>query len=214
MKKFPATLLCGLAAMLLTIVLYFTILGNIVLTAIHFICLIAILISEALTTLYAWKCKGSPRKLAAAVVSALLVPYAIVLSVVYIINFPEGYGTYIGWYVAGVLVVNILAFILMRFDNTKAAENTQLQDAKGNMLKLRKLVKCIMADPAAKSYEARLYALEEKLHFSNDAVIVPEDADIRALLLQLQENIADPEFDHAQLLDKLEKLVDRRKIMA
>ena len=30
---------------------------------------------------------------------------------------------------------------------------------------------------------------------------------------QLQEKIADPEFDCEQALEKLEKLIDRRKIM-
>lgn len=213
MKKFSAVLLCGLAAMLLTVVLYFTILGNILLTAIHFIALFAILLAEAVTTAYIYFAKGSPRRIAAAVVSGVMIPFAAILSVVYIVNFPEGYGTYIGWYCAGTLVVNLLGFILVRFDANKSDENATLQNAKSNMLNLRKLVMCILADPAAKPYEDKLRSLEEKLHFSNDCVIVAEDDNIRLLLLQLQENIADPEFDCEQMLQKIGKTIDQRKIM-
>lgn len=213
MKKVSAVLLCGLAAMVLTIVLYFTILGNVVLTAIHFISLIAILLAEVVTTGYVYFAKGSPRRIAAAVVSGFMIPFAAILSVVYIASFPKGYGTYIGWYCAGMLVVNLLGFILIRFDSNKSDENTNLQNAKSNMLSLRKLVMCILADSAAKPYEDKLRSLEEKLHFSNDCIIAAEDEDIRLLLLQLQENIADPEFDCEQMLQKIEKIIDQRKIM-
>ena len=213
MKKFSAVLLCGLMAMLLTVVLYFTILGNTLLTAIHFISLAAILLAEAVTTAYIYFAKGSPRRIAAAVVSGIMIPFATVLSVVYIVNFPEGYGTYIGWYCAGTLVVNLLGFILARIDSNKSDENATVQNAKSNMLNLRKLVMCILADPAAKPYEDKLRSLEEKLHFSNDCVIAAEDENIRLMLLQLQENVADPEFDCEQMLQKIEKTIDRRKIM-
>ena len=213
MRRFPAVLLVGIAVMVLTIVLYFTILGNALLEAIHFIALVAILLSEGITTAYACVVKGSPRKFAAVLVSGVMIPFAIVLSMVYIVNFPKGYGTYLGWYFAGHLVTNILAFILLRFDAGKKEGNQNLQNAKSNMLGLRKLVKCILADPAAQPFAARLNALEEKLHFSNDGVIEAGDENIRLLLLQLQENIADPEFDTEQMLTKLEKAVDVRSIM-
>ena len=213
MKKFPAALVCGLAAMLLTIVLYFTILGNILLTAIHFISLAAILLAEIVTTIYACSAKGSPRRVAAAVVSSILIPYAVILSVVYIVNFPCGYVTYIGWYCGGVIVVNLIAFLLMRLDAQKSNENDLLQAAKNNMLVLRKIVKCIMADPAAQAHSAKLRALEEKLHFSNDCVIAAEDENIRLLLIQLQENIASAEFDVDQMLERIEKAIDIRNIM-
>lgn len=214
MKKFPAVLVGGIAAMLLTIVLFFTILGNVLLTAIHFITLVAILVAEGVTTGYLYFAKGSPRRLAAAVVSAIMIPFSMILSVVYIVNFPEGYGTYCGWYCAATLVVNLLAYILVHFDSRKSDENDSLQTAKENMLNLRKIVKCIQADAAAKPYDDRLRKLEEKLHFSNDCVISADDENIRLMLLQLQANVANPEFDVAQMLEQIEKAVDTRNIMA
>lgn len=214
MKKFSTVLLCGLSAMALTVILYFTVLSNALLTAIHFIALIGILLAEGITTAYVYLFKGSPRRIAAAVISGLMIPFATILSVVYIVNFPEGYGTYIGWYCAGTVVVNLLAFVYIQFDSNRATENIPLQNAKSNMLTLRKLVMCIVADPAAKPYEDRLRKLEEKLHFSNDCVIATEDEKIRQLLLQLQDNIADPEFDCESALQKLELTIDQRKIMA
>ena len=213
MKKFSAVLLCGLAAMLLTVVLYFTILGNVLLTAIHFITIVAILLAECITTLYIQCAKGSPRRIAAAFVTGLMIPFSAILSVVYIVNFPEGYATYIGWYCAGTVIVNVIAFILVRFDFRKNDENNRIQEAKSNILNLRKIVKCILADPAAQPYAEQLRRLEEKLHFSNDSVIADEDENIRMLLLQLQENIADTEFDSVQMLEKIGKAIDMRNIM-
>lgn len=213
MKKFPGVLVGGIAAMLLTVVLFFTILGNIILTAIHFITLVAILVAEGVTTGYLYFAKGSPRRLAAALVSAIMIPFSVILSVVYILSFPEGYGTYIGWYVAGTLVVNLFGYILVHFDSRKNDENDSLQAAKNNMLNLRKIVKCIQADVAAKPYDDRLRKLEEKLHFSNDCVISAADENIRSMLLNLQSNIANEDFDAAQMLEQIEKAVDTRNVM-
>ena len=130
------------------------------------------------------------------------------------VNFPEGYLAYIILYVVGLILANIVPFILTRFDSNRTEENNQLQEAKANMLHLRKIVMCIMADQAAQPYDAKLRALEEKLHFSKDNVIAAEDVQIRDLLLQLQENIANPEFDSEQLMQDITKLIDRRNIMA
>ena len=213
MKKFPAVVICGIAAMVLTIILYFTILGNVILAAIHFISLVAILIAEGITTFYAAQIGGSPRRLAATVVSAVMIPVSLLLSAVYIVNFPEGYGSYMGWYLSGTLIVNILAYVLMHFDTKRTAENDRFQHARDNMMAMRKRVRCIMADPAAKPYAQKLRALEEKLHFTNDAVIVAEDETIARMLMKLQSNIANPEFDTNQLLTELEQTIDMRDIM-
>ena len=213
MKKFPISLLCGIAAIIITIILFFTILGNTLLAAIHFISLVAIVLAEAIATGYAVISKGSPRKVAAAVIVSIMVPFSIILSVVYIVNFPKGYGTYLGWYFAGTVLVNALAWTLCHFNANKSAENTQLQAAKQNMLALRNLVKCVMAEPAAKAYEKQLRALEQSLHFSNDCVIAPEDESIRQMLLQLQASVSDPECDVAKMLTDIETAVKRRTAM-
>lgn len=214
MKKLPMALVCGIAVIALTIVLYFTILSNALLEAIHFISLVAIVLAEIITTCYACFVRDNPRKLAAVVVSGFMVPISVILSVVYIVNFPEGYGTYMGLYSVGLLVTNIFAYILLRFDADKSEENDRLQNAKGHMLMLRKMVMCVMAESGAEPYQARLRALEENLHFSNDGVIVPEDEHIRQMLLQLQENIGNPGFGTEELLDKIEKAVRMRAIIA
>lgn len=214
MKRFSMSLLCGMAVMLLTVVLYFTILGNILLTAIHFVTLAAILLSEGVVVIYAYFAKGSPRRVAAAIVSGFMFPYSVMLSVVYVVNFPNGYATYIGWYCAGTVIVNALAILLVQLDLRKNDENTQLQAGKRNMLELRKMVMCILADPASKPYTNQLRALEEKLHYSNDSVISNEDGNIRALLQELDGNISNPEFDVEMMIRKIEQSIDARNIMA
>lgn len=213
MKKVASVLLCALAAIAITVILYLTIFGTGVWGVIHFVTLFAVVLAEIVTAGYACLVDGSPRKVAAVILSAFMIPYSAILSVVYITGFPYGYGTYLGWYFAGTVAVNAICLILLLFDSGKKRENDRLQDAKENMLELRKLVKCIMADPASEPVAEQLRALEEKLHFSNDSVITADDEKIRLLLLQLQENIADPEFDREQLLQKIEKAVTTRSIM-
>lgn len=88
----------------------------------------------------------------------------------------------------------------------------EAQNAKSNLLGLRKIAKAVLVDPAAAQYAGRIRALEEKLHFSNDNVIAPEDENIRHMLLQLQSGIADPEFDCEKMLTDLEKAIDLRNI--
>lgn len=212
MKKIPAAVVVGLGIMVLTVILYFAFLGNVVLAGIHIISLFGILIAEGITTLFAMFANGSPRKIAAVVLSALLVPFAATLSLVYIVNFPLGYGAYVGWYCAATLVVVCLAWILFRFDTRKSQEDHSLQHAKNNMTELRKMVLCILADPDAKPYTVALKEVDEKLRFSGDNVISTEDDSIRQMLQDLQKNIANPDFDKEALLRELKKSIDRRAI--
>ena len=213
MKRPSAVLICGILVMVLTAVVFFTIVGFGALSAIHFITLTAMLISEAITTGYAYLAKGSARRYAAAFVTAAMIPFSVYLSIVYITRFPLNYGTYVGLFVAGQLVVNIIGFVLVRFDSNKTEENQQFQDAKANMLNMRKLVKAIMADPAAQPIADELRALEDKLHFSNDNVIAAEDDQIRAMLAELMQNVENPEFDCKQHIAKINKVIDMRNIM-
>lgn len=214
MRKKATPLIIGIATILVTILLYFTIFNNVVLGAIHFISLVAIVLSEIIATAYAYGIGDSPRRLAAVVIVAAMVPVSIALSAIYILCFPLGYATYIALFVVGQIVVNALAFILLHVDWTRERDNNQLQDAKENMRMLRAVVKGIMSDPAAKPYAGRLRALEEELHFSNDAVILQEDADIHQQLLELRDNIAVDGYDVEGKLAKIEKAVKMRKITA
>ncbi|MBR5528925.1 MAG: hypothetical protein IKU57_00460 [Oscillospiraceae bacterium] len=214
MKKFPISVLCGLAAVALTIILFFIILSDTVLEAIHYISLVSIVVTEIITTVYAFLASGNPRKVAAAGLSVVAIPYAIVLSVIYIANYPESYGTYFGWYLAGLVVVNLICLVLVSFNASKQAEQDTLQNAKSNMLQMRKLTKCIMEEPAAQNYMEQLRAIEEELHYTNDSVILPEDERIRDMLLHLQLKIADPAFDTADYLQQIQKAARQRAIMA
>lgn len=93
MKKTAVSLLLGIASIIVTILLYFLILGNVLLEIICFMTLIGVVVAEILTMLFAFFSKGSPRKVAAAVISGLMIPFSIILSIVYIVCFPEGYIT-------------------------------------------------------------------------------------------------------------------------
>lgn len=210
MNKTYVPHLCCLAAVAATILLYFAVLSNAVLAAIHFISLVAIVLAELITAGYICFLRTNPRSLGAAVVSGLMIPAAMVLSGVYIVNFPTGYGSYLSLYFVGLLITNAIACILLHFDGRRAAENEVLQDARGQMLNLRKLVKSILADPAAAPYADRLRAIEEDLHYSNSSVIAEEDRQIHQLLLQLRDDPASSEGD--RLLSELELAVKRRAV--
>lgn len=214
MKKKPISIICGILAILITVILYFVILGNIFTEIICFITLLGVVFAEIIVTALAYFSKGDPRKVAAAALSAIMVPVSITLSIVYIINFPFGYGTYAGWYFAILLAVMAVVAVLWRFSNNANKDNTGLQSAKENMLNLRKIVKIISLDPYAEKYIAGLNAIEEKLHFSNDTVITEQDETIKDMLTVLQNSINTQGFDPENYIERILIEIEKRNIMA
>ncbi len=212
MKKVPISLLCGVAAIIITILLYFAVLTNVVLQVIHFISLVGIVTSEVITIGFAYFSKGCPRKVGAAIVSGLSIPIAAILSVVYIVSFPTGYFSYICWYLAVLISVNLMAVILYNFDSKKDAESVAFQEAKLSMLNMRKIVKLIIYD-AAPELKIDLNELEEKLHYSNDSVIAAQDSTIYGMLVELRENIQNSEYDSKSSIIKISKAIDERNII-
>ncbi len=100
------------------------------------------------------------------------------------------------------------------FFGKRAAKEAYFQDAKANMLALRKVVQLTMLDPSAKQYKVDLNRLEEKLHFSNDSVITAQDETIYGLLVELQNNIANPNFDVKAAIAQINYTIDTRNVLA
>lgn len=214
MKKASFSLIGGIGAILVTVILYFVILGNVLLETICLITLLGVILAEAVTTILAYLAAGNPRKVTAAIVSAIMIPIAIILSVVYIIAFPFGYVTYISLYAVAFIIVMVITAILYSFSAKRDNANDALQNAKNNMLYMRKLIKLIKSNPAASQYEVKLNKLDEKLHYSNDAVITQQDEQITNMLVQLNSNISVPGFDVDSALTEIEKVIDARAILS
>lgn len=214
MKRIPIGLLGGIASILTTIVLYYVILQNLFLEIICFMTLIGVVIAEMVTTVLACISKGKPRLVSATMVSGFMIPYAVILSITYITNFPYGYGTYLAWYFVGYAIIAVIVAILFSADSRKQEENQVLQNAKNNMLNMRKIVKCIINDSAADAYKAKLEQIDEKLHYSNDSVIAYEDQRIYDMLINLQQNISDAENNTDKKIEEIIKLIDVRNIMS
>lgn len=209
MKAVKTSLLCGLGAVVVTAILFFLFLGNIFEEGIYVITLFGVIIAEIITTALAYFSTGNPRKVAAAGVSALMVPISLVMAIVYNSNVSDEYGKYIGWYVIFLVIIGVLAAALGRTSDSGA-----MQSAKNNMLNMRKIVKSIMVLPAAEAYKRDLYEIEEKLHFSNDCVVTAQDERIMNMLLQLQNNIGVAQYDSRPLINEIKIAVDTRNIMA
>jgi len=214
MKKASFSLIGGIGAILVTVILYFVILGKVLLETICLITLLGVILAEAVTTILAYLAAGNPRKVTAAIVSAIMIPIAIILSVVYIIAFPFGYVTYISLYAVAFIIVMVITAILYSFSAKRDNANDALQNAKNNMLYMRKLIKLIKSNPAASQYEVKLNKLDEKLHYSNDAVITQQDEQITNMLVQLNSNISVPGFDVDGALTEIEKVIDARAILS
>ncbi|MBQ4560955.1 MAG: hypothetical protein IJA55_01330 [Clostridia bacterium] len=212
MKKIPASILFGAAAVLATVILYFVILGNVFSEIICFITLMGVVFAEIVTTALAYFSKGEPRKVASAVAVSLMVPISLILSVVYIVNFPEGYGTYAGLYFVALIILSVIAAVIWNFSNNRIEENNNFQNAKANMLNMRNMVKRIMLEPNAQGFKKELSDIEEKLHYSNDSVIKDADAMIFNMLVVLQNNINTEGFDVAAQIKAIAKEVDIRNI--
>lgn len=214
MKKIPVSFLCGAIAVLITVILYFTVIGNIFTEIICFITLVGVVFAEIVATLMAYFSTSEPRKVAAVGVVSLMIPISVVLSFVYIIGFPKEYGTYAGYYFSIFAVLMLIAAILWGFSGRREDDNSYLQNAKNNMLNMRKMVKSIMLEDNAKKYEKELSELEEKLRFSDDSVISEADSLIFDMLTTLQSNIDDESFDVLNYIGKIGKEIDRRNIFA
>lgn len=214
MKKTPISLIIGGASILVTILLYFIILGNKLAETICLITLIGVIVAEVIATVFAYVSNGDPRKIASAAISVLLVPASIILSIVYIVNFPTGYITYVGLYAVCLIIIIAISAVFFSFSSKRTSEDKTYQKAKANMLTLRKTVQCIMVDPSAAPYKNDLNALEEKLHFSNDNVIAAQDEAIYNMLVELQNNISNPQFDVKSCLSKINYTIDTRNIIA
>ena len=214
MKKLPISLFCGGAAIVATVILYFTVFASVFTQIVHLIALFGVVLAEAITAAFFYCSQGRPRRVAAAIVSAFLIPISMILSVVYVINFPGGYVTYIGLYSACLVIIVAIAGILFKFDDKREKDNAQLQLAKSNVLAMRKYVRSIVLNPAAAPHKDALDELEEKLHFSCDNVVTEQDERIWEQLKELKEKIGEQEFCAEEAIRILVQLVDERRIAA
>lgn len=214
MKKVPISILCGVIAILVSIISYFVILGNIFAQIICFISLVGLVFAETVVTALAYFSKGEPRKIAAAIMASFMIPISILLSIVYIVNFPKGYGSYLGCYFSAFAIVLVICAIIWKFSDNRKDDSDALQNSKTNMLGLRKLVKCVMLKQNANKFKKELNEIEEKLHFSNDAVITAMDDSIRQMLIDLDNNIDNEDFDVVEHIKVISNEIDRRNIFA
>ncbi len=204
----------GIASIVITIVLYLAILGDSFLEAMCLITLFGVVLAEGVAACLFYMSKGDPRKLTAAISAAVMVPIAVILSLVYIVNFPEGYLTYFAFYIVAFIALLTVGSFLWNFSNKRKQEDDVVQSAKANMLEMRKLVKCVMVKPGAQKFKKELTALEEKLHFSNDCVVTEKDAEIRQMLIILDDNIDNAQFDAADYIKSIAAEIDRRNIFS
>ena len=214
MKKIPISILCGVVAIFITVISYFTIIGNILAQIICFITLVGVIVAEAVVTALAYFSKGEPRKVAATITASFMVPISICLSIIYIVNFPKGYGKYLGYYFSAFAILLVISFIIWNFSDDRKADNEKLQNAKANMLTLRKLVKCVMMKENAENFKKELDEIDEKLHFSNDNVIMEMDANIRQMIIELENNIDNENFNSEEQIKAISSEIDRRNVFA
>ncbi len=213
MKKLPISLICGAAIMFITAVMYFVICDEIFTQMIILITLAGVLLAEFATALMAFLSKGEPRKVASTVIIGLMVPASLILSIVNIKNSSEDYLIYFGIYFALFALFGTAAIVLWVFSAKKAGEAENFQNAKTNMLNMRKIVKAAMLD-ASPELMPSLEKLEEKLHFSNDSVIAAQDSAIYDMLFELRNNIKTPDYNASEMIAKIEKAVDERNIFS
>lgn len=214
MKKAPISIICGIAAVLITVVLYFTMLDNVFEELICIVTLFGIVLAEVVATAFAYFTDGDPRKVLAAVVSVLMVPVSIVLAVIYITAFPYEYLSYLGYYFVFFIALLLVSSVLWRFASSKKEENDLLQVSKEKILYSRRLIKSIMLEPGAQNYKRELSDIDEKLRFSNDSVITEFDAAIQENIIVLSNNINDSSFDVEGMITVISKEIDRRNVFA
>ena len=213
MRKFPVSLLYSLVAVAVTLIAFFLVLVDVDKVAMHYLTLGGVVLAELITAAYAVMSQGKPRAVAATTVSVIMIPLALVLGVIYVANFEDEIGTFLGWYAVLTLLVNVTALALLLVDSAKSQEAAQTQIARDNREVLRKLLQCVLLEPGAKFYQARLRAMDDQLHFTLGNRYTAEDETIRQMLIQLQTGINGPAQQVEAQLAALEKVIQRRALM-
>lgn len=212
MKKAPVALLYSVVAVAVTVILFFLILIDVEKETMHYMALGGVVLAELITAAYAVCTGDNPRKAAATTVSVAMIPVALVLGILFVAAFEDEIGTFIGWYFVLTLIVNVTALALLFLDAGSKRESAQQQTVRDHTAILRKLLQCVMLEPGAKFYQARLRALDDQLHFTLGSY-TGEDENIRVMLLQLQTGINGPAEQVDAQLSALERAVQRRAIM-
>ena len=122
--------------------------------------------------------------------------------------------SYLGYYFSAFAIILAICAVIWKFADNRKNDDDVLQSAKANITELRKLVKCVMLKQNSKNFKKELYEIEEKLHFSNDAIITESDSHIRQMLIELENNIDNDDFDTAGLIKAITSEIDRRNIYA
>ena len=213
MKKYSVALLYSLVAVAVTLIAFFLILVDVEKVAMHYLALGGVVLAELITAAYAVMSNGKPRAVAATTVSVVMIPLALVLGVIYVANFEDESGTFLGWYAVLTLLVNVTALALLLVESAKSRENAPEQMARDNREVLRKLLQCVLLETGAKTYQARLRAMDDQLHFTLGNRYTAEDETIRQMLIQLQTDINGPAEQVEAQLAALEKVIQRRAIM-
>jgi len=213
MKKIANALLYSVVAIAVTIILFFTILIDVDKETMHYMALGGVVLAELITAAYAVYSQGNPRRVAAMTLSVAMIPVAFVLGLIYVLEFEDEVASFVGWYSALTLVANVTALALLLFDGARQKEDARVQAVRGNVTILRKLVQCVMLEPAAKPYEMRLRKIDDDLHFAIGSSYVAEDENIRTMLIQLQTGINAPAEQVEAQLAAIERAVQRRAIM-
>lgn len=181
--------------------------------AMCWICFGVILVLELVTTALFASAGDDPRMVARGTAFLLETVAVILISVVYILFFPDSYYGY-GIFVVSLTALSaVAAVILTRSYASTTRAQAQVQNAKGNMRRCRSVVNLMLTTPGAEQYRGQLQALDEQMRFSNDSVITEVDDAIFAQLCALADGIRDGQEDVASLIRQIQGLLERRAFL-
>ena len=175
----------SIVVMVATLGIFLLLCRNILDTGMCWYTLAIIMLSEGFLSAFWISFKRVPERFAAFLVSATQTLANLLVSIIFLLVFPESYIGYTVFVILSILALFVLAFFLL--NNSKEAQ--KMESSKDFFFKCRLAVNALANSPNGESYRAELLKLEENLRFCNDGLVIDGDHQIYESICELKTKI-------------------------
>ena len=213
MKNKLYGIIAGLIVMLSTITVYLLVTKSIYKLPMCWICLTALLLSEAATICAFLFSGGNLKRVGITVTLTIQLLSTFVLSIVFINLLVFAYLQFIVYYFVSVVIATLICIAFLAFESNSERKNEAFKDAKISMLSIRSVVNSMLNSENGKQYSELLRQLDENLRFSDDSSVHEMDETIYRRVCELSANIGSTEYDVEGAVRSVNDLIRQRNFM-
>lgn len=210
MKNKTHIFAAGLVVILGTIVIYLLAARSILQLPMCWLCLTALVLSEAAATCAFLLLDGSLKRIGIAVTLTAQTLYTCILSILFINLFLLSYARFLLYYIASIVLAAVICIGFSAFARSSKEKDYAFKQAKASMLTMRSAVHDMLNSDSGRTYGQLLRQLDENLRFSDDSSISEMDETISRRIYELSENISTPDYDVEGAIRSVNDLIKQR----